>query len=94
MKRTTILADNDLMLEIKYLAAQQGKTVTAVVQEALAEYVAAHRQPRRISIIGIGESEEDDISERVEEILRAEIDPIYGWGRPNDAKQTDEVAHG
>ncbi len=69
------------MLEVRYLAQQQGKTVTAVIQEALAEYVAAHRQPRQISIIGIGESDEDDISERDEEILRAEIAPLGGWTR-------------
>ncbi len=79
MKRTTILADEALLVEAKYLAAQEGKTLTAVVHEALAEYVAAHRRPRSLSILGIGRSGESDISERADEILAAEIDPAGGW---------------
>ena len=42
-----------------------------------------------LSIAGIGESGETDISERVEEILAQEIDPIKGWtserNRQNDS---------
>lgn len=37
-----------------------------------------------LSIAGLGASEEDDISERDEEILASEIDPIRGWGRKQD----------
>ena len=33
-----------------------------------------------LSIAGIGHSGESDISERDEEILAQEIDPIQGWG--------------
>lgn len=32
-----------------------------------------------LSIAGLGSSGETDISERDEEILAQEIDPIYGW---------------
>jgi hypothetical protein len=32
-----------------------------------------------LSIAGIGASQEQDVSERDEEILRAEVDPIRGW---------------
>lgn len=32
-----------------------------------------------LSIAGLGESQENDISERDEEILSSEIDPIRGW---------------
>lgn len=32
-----------------------------------------------LSIAGLGESQETDISERDEEILAQEIDPIRGW---------------
>lgn len=36
------------------------------------------------SIAGLGNSEQHDISERDEEILRSEIDPVYGWNiKPN-----------
>ncbi|MEO1390631.1 MAG: hypothetical protein AAFV85_25140 [Cyanobacteria bacterium J06634_6] len=32
-----------------------------------------------LSVAGLGESEETDVSERDEEILSKEIDPIKGW---------------
>lgn len=32
-----------------------------------------------LSIAGLGNSGQQDISERDEEILRNEIDPVYGW---------------
>ena len=32
-----------------------------------------------LAIAGIGASDEEDVSERDEEILAAEIDPIRGW---------------
>lgn len=37
-----------------------------------------------LSIAGIGTSEEDDLSERDEEILAQEVDPIRGWGLKTD----------
>jgi hypothetical protein len=33
-----------------------------------------------LSIVGIGACHETDLSERDEEILAAEIDPVRGWG--------------
>lgn len=87
MKRTTILAEEDLLLDTKYLAKQLGKTFTDVVREALAEYVVNHRPKggRILSIEGIGDSggpppgDERGLAERLDEILRSEIDPIEGW---------------
>jgi hypothetical protein len=32
-----------------------------------------------VAIAGLGNSAQQDISERDEEILRNEIDPVYGW---------------
>jgi predicted transcriptional regulator len=40
MKRTTIMADESLILEAKHLAEQEGRTFNAVVQDALREYLA------------------------------------------------------
>lgn len=38
-----------------------------------------------IAVAGLGNSGQPDISERDEEILRNEIDPIYGWNlKPSD----------
>jgi hypothetical protein len=39
------------------------------------------------AIAGIGASDEDDISERDEEILAKEIHPIYGWSLKRDNSQ-------
>lgn len=36
------------------------------------------------AIAGLGAADEDDVSERDEEILAAEIDPIRGWGLKPD----------
>ncbi len=55
------------------MAARQRTTFTGLVREALAAYIATQERPRPLSIIGIGRSEERDISTRDEEILAAEI---------------------
>jgi hypothetical protein len=37
------------------------------------------------AVAGLGSSGQSDISERDEEILRNEIDPVYGWNlKPSD----------
>jgi len=85
MKRTTIMADENTLLELKAIAQRQGKSTSQIIREALAEYVVAHRTEGRhknplLALIGLGESSgETDVSERAEEILAAEIDPIQGW---------------
>ncbi len=80
MKRTTILADEGLMLEARRLAEESGRSVTAIIHEALAEYLTRHRpQSKPISFIGIGRSGRGDIAERAEEILAADIDRETGW---------------
>ncbi len=40
-----------------------------------------------LSIANLGAASEDDISERDEEILANEIDPIRGWGLKQDNPQ-------
>ena len=79
MKRTTIITDEALFLEAKYLAARDGKTFTDVVREALREYVTSHQEASPLSIVGIGRSGASDVSERVDEILKAEVTPTEGW---------------
>jgi hypothetical protein len=37
-----------------------------------------------LSIAGLGSSQEQDVSERDEEILRTEVDPIRGWHHSSD----------
>src|SRR5437868_15158112 len=98
MKRTTILVDEGLLLEARQLAAQQGMTFAAVVQEALRAYIAAHRPRRRISFLGMGCSGYPPVDlrgGRDEEILAAEIDPIYGWApHLQNARPATDTARG
>jgi hypothetical protein len=89
MKRTTILADEALLLEAKYLAIREGMTFTSLVQEALAEYLAAHRVRSRLEFIGMGHSGDGTIAQQAEEILGAEIDPIQGWSLHSSGAHAD-----
>src|SRR5438477_532166 len=69
MKRTTVLADEGLLLEATNLARRQGKTLTSVIREALAEYVVAHRPKKRdLSWAPVGDSGDPTILERRREI--------------------------
>ena len=80
MRRTTILADEALVLEARALAARRGTTFTGLVQEALAEYVTTHKEEASgLSIVGIGSSGASDIATRTDEILSSEISPTEGW---------------
>lgn len=58
MKRTTLLLDDHLLLEAQHLAKQRGTTFTTVVDEALRDYLHKQRTPRRLSVIGMGRSEQ------------------------------------
>ena len=90
MKRTTIMAGEDTLLELKAIAQRQGKSTSQVIREALVKYVVSHRVERRyknplLAPAGFGEnSGETDVSERAEEILVVEIEPIRGWSLRDD----------
>ena len=85
-KRTTILADEALLVEARQFAAQSGTSFTKVVETALREYLEMHRPPRHMEFIGMGRSGEPGLSVADgwdEEILAAAAasDPIGGWSR-------------
>jgi hypothetical protein len=77
------------------------EAVSALPDEALAElasfvdylrYKSAQSPEKKqgssflLSIAGLGASGEQDLSERDEEVLHQEIDPIQGWSlRPNNS---------
>ena len=88
MKRTTILIDEGLHAEAKHLAGGQGRTFTALVQDALREYIQNHRLPRRISFAGIGESKEPVDQEKLDELLIAGLHRYEGWS-PRRSRETD-----
>lgn len=42
--RTTIRLDDQLLIEVKQLAAQTGQTMTAIIEEALRQMLASRQQ--------------------------------------------------
>ena len=76
MKRTTIFVPEALERDLQLYARRVGKSMAAVVREALAAYVA-QRQPadRLPSFSGAFDSGLTDTAERHEEILFAGLSP-------------------
>lgn len=79
MNRTTIVAENALVFELRALAQKRGVSFSEIVRCALAEYVVKNTpQKRRLSFVGAGASGGKlRISERAEDLL---------FGRPKRAK--------
>jgi hypothetical protein len=56
LKRTTILADPDLLDRVDRHARLVQATKTAIVTAALEEYLAAHAPPPELSFVAVGRS--------------------------------------
>jgi hypothetical protein len=87
MRRTTILADEHLLIEAKHLATREVKTFTALLQDALRDYVERHRPKRRVSFAGIGRSGESRTSEQMDAELIAGLDRHEGWSPPRGSSR-------
>ena len=79
MTRTTMLLDDDLLLEVKRLARAQESTVTEIVREALRAYVAQRRRSRLPAFAKVGRSGRRSISQNAENILRQKARRRQGW---------------
>jgi hypothetical protein len=73
MKRTTVKIPDSLDARLRHEAERRGVTISAVSREALEAYLVGSPGPRRLGAAGAGRSGEDDVSERIEEILAAEV---------------------
>lgn len=69
MKRTTVKLPDDLDARLRHEAARRGMTIAGLTREAIESHLGGRR---RLLAAGAGRSGRDDISERIEEILRAE----------------------
>jgi predicted transcriptional regulator len=70
MKRTTVYLEEDLNLELKHLADQQGRPQAELIREALRDYAQANRASRAVpEWVGLGQSGVGNLSERVDELL-------------------------
>ncbi|MHB2021526.1 MAG: ribbon-helix-helix domain-containing protein, partial [Candidatus Xenobia bacterium] len=68
-ERTTVTLDRALARRLTVAARTSGRSVSAVVREALEKYFASQDEPDLPSFTGIGDSGHTDTSERAEEIL-------------------------
>lgn len=88
MRRTTILADPELLTNMEELARRDGVSTSHVIREAMERYVVARRDPSSAelpALVGMFEGA-DDVAERDEEILRAEMPAA---AEANTAKRDD-----
>jgi predicted transcriptional regulator len=69
MKRTTVKLPDDLDARLRHEAARRGMTISELTREAIERHLGG----RRLLAAGAGRSGHTDISERIEEILAAEV---------------------
>lgn len=73
MKRTTVKLPEDVDREMRDEAQRRGLTVSDWTREAIEAYLPRPRGARRLLAAGAGASGRTDVSERIEEILGAEL---------------------
>jgi predicted transcriptional regulator len=71
VRRTTIKLPDDFDARLRHEAQRRGVTIAEVTRDALAEHLDAGKR-RRLGAAAAGSSGRSDISEQIEEILRAE----------------------
>ena len=69
MRRTTILLDDDLLLEVKHMAQLKGTTATNVIKEAVKAYVTQKPKGNLPSFTAVGKGGRR-LAENTEKILR------------------------
>ena len=77
VKRTTVKIPEQLDARLRHEAARRGMTISEVTREALEAHLGGSGR-RRLGATAAGRSGRSDISERIEEILAAEVTPSQG----------------
>ncbi|WP_236056940.1 CopG family transcriptional regulator [Mycobacterium sp. SM1] len=75
MKRTTVKIPDALDARLRHEAARRNMTISELSRKALETYLGADRGRRRLNAAAAGRSGRSDVSERIEEILAAEVEP-------------------
>lgn len=75
MQRTTVKLPDELDARLRHEAERRGSTVSDLTREAIETFLGTQPGRRRLLAAGAGASGRDDISERIEEILAAEVRP-------------------
>jgi predicted transcriptional regulator len=74
MKRTTVKLPDDLDSRLRYEAARRQMTVSELTREAIEQHLGLGTR-RKLLSVGAGDSGQSDVSERIEELLREELQP-------------------
>jgi predicted transcriptional regulator len=72
MRRTTVKLSDELDARLRHEAERRGVTIAEVTRTALEAHLGVERR-RRLGAAAAARSGRRDVSERVEEILRAEV---------------------
>jgi hypothetical protein len=73
MKRTTLKIPDALDARLRHEAQRRGTTISEISREALESYLGHPSSRRQLGAAGAGGSGRSDVSERIEEILAAEV---------------------
>jgi predicted transcriptional regulator len=73
MRRTTVKLPDDLDTRLRHEAERRGVTISDLTREAIESHLAGTGGKRTLLAAGAGRSGSPDVSERIEEILRAEV---------------------
>lgn len=73
MKRTTVKIPEALDARLRHEAERRGVTISEITREALETHLGAASQRRQLGAAAAGRSGRSDVSERIEEILTAEV---------------------
>jgi predicted transcriptional regulator len=73
MKRTTVKLPDDLDARLRHEAERRGTTIADVTRGALEAELGVGRR-RKLGAAGAGRSGKTDVSERIEEIISAELE--------------------
>ena len=73
MKRTTVKIPDALDARLRHEARRRNLTISEVSREALEAYLGVPGGRRRLNAAAVGRSGRSDVSERIEEILAAEV---------------------
>lgn len=73
MRRTTVKLPDDLDARLRHEAERRGTTISELTREAIEAHLGGSRTRRRLLAAGAGASGHGAISERIEEILAAEV---------------------